>query len=178
LTVTGIAVLLWRRSQNPGLDVSVLRRPGTTWVIAATALTSIVNFAYFAALWLQSQPGADTTSTAAYLTIPQLAAVAAGIAGGRLAAGYGPFPVAIIACLIAAGERLHLPSPQRRQLALDGDPCGDHPARGDARGCRSDHAGLPGECAPGYRGVRWCLAHRHPHGRCGLWRHPGHLPQP
>jgi len=104
LTVTGVAVLLWRRSRNPGLDVSVLRRPGTTWVIAATALTSIVNFAYFAALWLQSQPGADTTSTAAYLTIPQLAAVAAGIAGGRLAARYGPYPVAIVACLIAAGS--------------------------------------------------------------------------
>lgn len=100
LAITIAAILLWRRSQNPGLDLSVLRRPGASWVTAAMALTSIVNFAYFAALWLQSQPGADTTSTALALTVPQLAGVAGGVAGGRLAARYGPYPVAIVACLV------------------------------------------------------------------------------
>ena len=109
LVVTTVTVALWRRATSPGLDVTALRQPAMAAIIAATALTSIVNFAFFAAVWLQSQPGADVTTTALALAIPQLVGIAGGIAGGRLAAKFGPYPVAITAiCLSVLGGFAYL----------------------------------------------------------------------
>lgn len=101
VVATAATALLWRRSSTPGLDLGIFRQPGMGWIMVATSLTVVVNFAFFGTLWLQSQPGASTTTTALALTIPQLAGIAGGIAGGRLAARFGPYPVAIPA--LAAG---------------------------------------------------------------------------
>lgn len=97
-----LTVLLWRRSRNPGLDVSVLRQPAMAWIVAATLLTTVVNFSFFAAIWLQSQPGATTLTTAMALTIPQIAGITGGIAGGRLSARFGPYPVAVTALVVGS----------------------------------------------------------------------------
>ena len=97
VVITALTIVLWRRSAAPGLDVSVLQQPAMTWIVIATSLTAVVSFVFFTAMWLQSQPGAATTTTALIMTIPQLVGIVGGFLGGRLASRFGPYPVAIIA---------------------------------------------------------------------------------
>ena len=102
VVLTVVTILLWRSSPNPGLDISIFRLPAMGWVVAASVLTGLINVSLFATVWLRSQSGVTSTVAAVILIVPQLAGVAAGLVGGRLAGRWGPYPVAIAGTLVAA----------------------------------------------------------------------------
>ena len=102
IILTVVTILLWRRSPDPGLDISIFRLPAMGWVVAAAALSGLVNVSLFATVWLRSQSGVTSTMAAVILIVPQLAGVVAGLLGGRLAGRFGPYPVAIAGTLVAA----------------------------------------------------------------------------
>jgi MFS family permease len=97
-----ILIVLMRRLRNPSLDLRLFRAPGAVLLCGAIVLATLTNLFFFVNLFLQYRFPADVVSLSLLMAVPQLFAIAGGVAGGRLSARLGPLRAAAIALLAAS----------------------------------------------------------------------------
>ena len=98
--------MVMRRASAPTLDLRVFRVPGAVFVFIAALVASMPNLFFYTNLLIQYRYTLPLTDIALLLAIPQMAAVAGGLASAPLVRRIGAPRAAVVMLLIAAATSL------------------------------------------------------------------------
>lgn len=111
MVALAVLVVLLRRAaaghgRPPSLDLRIVRKPWVWLLLVALLVATMPNLFFFTNLLLQYRYAESLTTIALLLIVPQLAAVAGGLASGQISARIGARATAVLALGMAAATSL------------------------------------------------------------------------
>lgn len=97
-----VVIPVWRQTAMPALNIGWCRGPGMGILLVALAVASMPNLFFYTKLLLQYRYTVPLIEIALLMAIPQLCALAGGLASGPVSARFGPERAAIGALFVSA----------------------------------------------------------------------------